>query len=235
MVGRLVLWDVDGTLLRGGTAARDALERAMASALGQEVASDGVRMSGKTDPGIFAELAAANGVARPDVGGVVDAAVAALPDRFAEVADRFAREGRVLPGVPEILKRLHERGDVLQTLLTGNLQPTGISKVALLGLDRWLLPEIGAYGSDDPVREHLVPLALERAADHLEGTVAPDDAWVVGDTPRDLACARAGGVRCLLVATGRFALDELSGLGADAVLPDLTDTAHVEALLTGAA
>jgi phosphoglycolate phosphatase len=232
-VDRLVLWDVDGTLLRGGAAAREALTGALGWVLGREVGSDHVQMSGKTDPGILAELAMAAGVDDADVPEVVQAAVAVLPDRFADVAERFAREGRVLPGVPEILTRLHDRGDVLQTLLTGNLRPTGIGKVAAFGLDRWLEPDLGAYGSDDEVRERLVPIAVERAAQHARRSWDGHEVWVVGDTPRDLSCARAGGVRCLLVATGRFAFDELDGLGADAVLPDLADTDAVEALLIG--
>lgn len=230
---RLVLWDVDGTLLRGGVAAREALTGALEQALGREVDGERVQMSGKTDPGILAELAVAAGVDDADVPEVVEAAVAALPARFDDVADRFAREGRVLPGVPDILARLHARRDVLQTLLTGNLRPTAIGKVAAFGLDRWLDPALGAYGSDHAVRDELVPIALERASQHTQRAWDGDEVWVVGDTPRDLACARAGGVRCLLVATGRFGHDELAVLGADAVLADLSDTDAVEALLTG--
>lgn len=227
-----MLWDVDGTLLRGGGAARDALTGALEQVLGHDVDGAGVQMSGKTDPLILGELAAGSGVAADRVPEVVSAAMAALPDRFAEVAPRFAREGRVLPGVPELLVRLDTRGDVLQTLLTGNLRPTGVAKVAAFGLDRWLVPEVGAYGSDAAERERLVPIALERAARHLGGAPDRDAVWVVGDTPRDLACARAGGVRCLLVATGRFAYEELTGLGADQVRRDLHDVDEVERLLT---
>ena len=91
--------------------------------------------------------------------------------------------------------------------------------------------EVGAFGSDDHDREQLVPVAIERLRRLRHRSVEPHQVWVVGDTPRDLACARAGGARCLLVATGRFALEELEGLGADAVLPDLTDTEPVTRLL----
>lgn len=229
----LVLWDVDGTLLRGGAAARDALADAIGRVLARDVRSDGIQMSGKTDPLILAELAHAAGVERHDIDEVVDAAVQVLPSCFAGIVDRFVSDGHVLPGIQQLLERLHLRGDVLQTLLTGNLQETGIGKVAAFGLDRWFVPEVGAYGSDDAVRDRLVPVALARAEEHLGDAIDREATWVVGDTPRDLACARAGGVRCLLVATGRYTIDELSGLGADAVLEDLTDTDHVESVLTG--
>lgn len=229
---RLVLWDVDGTLLRGGVAAREALEDSLARVLGRTIHSDGVQMSGKTDPGILAELASDAGVADTDLPSVVDAALRELPHTFAAVADRFAAEGHLPPGIREVLARLDARGDVLQTLLTGNIRANAIGKVAAFGLDRWLVPEVGAYGSDDSVREHLVPIALARASAHVGRAWPGHDVWVVGDTPRDLSCARAGGVRCLLVATGRFDHDELAGLGADALLADLHDVDEVETLLT---
>jgi phosphoglycolate phosphatase len=188
-------------------------------------------MSGKTDPQILGEIAARTGIAERDRPAVVAEALGHLGTLFDGLALRFAAEGRVLPGVPEVLRRLHDRGDVLQTLLTGNIAANGRAKVAAFGLDRWLVPEAGAYGSDDPDRERLVPLALQRASAYAGRPFAPSEVWVVGDTPRDLACARAGGVRCCLVATGRYGSDELEGLGADAALPDLSNTPAVLSLL----
>lgn len=232
---RLVLWDVDGTLLRGGSVAREALEIAVARALGRRAPADDVQMSGKTDPLILDEIAARAGVPERERPAVVGEALGHLADAFAALADRFGREGRLMPGVPALLERLHARSDVLQTLLTGNIAPNGRAKVAAFGLDAWLDLEAGAFGSDDSDRTRLVPLALRRAAARLGGPIDPACAWVVGDTPRDLACARAGGVRCLLVATGRYRYDALTGLGADAVVEDLSRTGAVEALLLGAA
>ncbi|MBW3575836.1 MAG: HAD hydrolase-like protein, partial [Actinobacteria bacterium] len=105
------------------------------------------------------------------------------------------------------------------------------TKLAALGLDRWLDLESGAYGSDDPDRPALVPVALRRAAERRGWTLSPEDVWVVGDTPRDLECARAGGARCALVATGHTTQDDLYGLGADAVFDDLSDVEAVVKLL----
>jgi phosphoglycolate phosphatase-like HAD superfamily hydrolase len=104
--------------------------------------------------------------------------------------------------------------------------------VTAFGLQQWLDLEIGAYGSDHAARRELVPIALERAR-RLRGLdVEAADAWVVGDTANDLACARAGGARCLLVATGRSSLEELKSLEPDAVLVDLSDVDLVTGILT---
>jgi len=231
----LVLWDVDGTLIKGGRAGRLAFADAVAEVLGIEVPPARLpRMSGKTDPQIAAEILTELGVAP---GTHLPAVQAALERALAARAHQLRAEGVVLPGVREALAALHASGAV-QTLVTGNVAPNARTKLAALGL----LPEgagragplrldLGAYGSDHRDRDALVPLALARArAAGLR--VSREATWVVGDTPRDLACARAGGVRCLLVATGGYALEDVEAAGADEVLEDLTDTVRVVSLLT---
>jgi phosphoglycolate phosphatase-like HAD superfamily hydrolase len=139
--------------------------------------------------------------------------------------------GWVLPGVPEVLAALDAEPDVAQSVLTGNTAVNAATKLAAFGLDHWLDVEIGAFGSDDRERRALVPVALRRAAERRGWALAPDDVWVVGDTPNDLACARAGGAHCALVATGHTPLEELAQLDPDAVLDDLSDTEAVVKLL----
>jgi phosphoglycolate phosphatase-like HAD superfamily hydrolase len=159
--------------------------------------------------------------------------VQAVEAEVAAAATLLAQRGEAQPGVPELLARLDARPDVHQTLLTGNTAANAAVKVTAFGLEKWLDLEIGAYGSDHADRRELVPIALERAR-RLRGLeVGPADTWVVGDTANDLACAKAGGARCLLVATGSVSREELEGLRADCVLADLSDTDAVEALLTG--
>jgi phosphoglycolate phosphatase-like HAD superfamily hydrolase len=137
-------------------------------------------------------------------------------------------EGHVKPGVVELLDALAAAGAV-QTLVTGNLAPNARTKLAALGLDRAPLDlDVGAYGSDHHDRDELVPMAVERVRNRY-GDI--DAVWVVGDTPRDLRCARAGGARCLLVATGGYAFDALIDAGADALLEDLSDTEAAVKLL----
>jgi len=246
---RLVLWDIDGTLLRAGPIGSHAFDRAVAAVLGRPAGDHRVRMGGKTDPQIALEIlafAAASGAAGPDVGGggaggVGDAdhlpgVLAALEAEVAGAAEVMRASGRVLPGVAELLPRIHRRvpreaGGWVQSVLTGNTAANGAAKLAAFGLDRWLDVEVGAFGSDNADRNQLVPVAVERA-ERLRGrSFTMAQTWVVGDTPNDLACARAAGARCLLVATGQVPAAELEGLGADVVLPDLSDVEEVLAIL----
>lgn len=230
MVRRLILWDVDGTLLRAGDIGAAVFDHAIEAVLGRRPPGR-IRMSGKTDPLIVREYLAMMQVEEtPDV---VEAVLARLVDALAEAAEAGALhdEGAACPGVADVLDGLAATDGVVQTLLTGNLYANAVVKVSAYGLEKWLDLDLGAYGSDSDDRNRLVPVALSRLEQARGVRLAPSDVWVVGDTPRDLACARAAGSRCLLVATGRYTLSELAGLGADAVLPDLSDPGHVVDLL----
>ena len=235
MSRRLLLWDVDGTLLWTGPATRQAFDRAVASVLRQAVGDHEVSFGGKTDPQIaleiMSELSVADDEARRQLPGVLQAL-----EREMELAvDLLRQDGRVLPGVLELLERFDRRPDVVQSVLTGNTEANARLKVGAFGLDRYLDLEVAAFGSDNADRNALVSVALEKL-ERLRGLrVPPGDVWVIGDTPLDLACARAAGARCLLVATGRVPIDELSQAGADAGLPDLSDTRAVERLLLSSA
>lgn len=180
-----------------------------------------ISLSGKTDPQIareYLELMAVD-----DHDHHLPRIMEAIEAELAAAATLLAERGRALPGVPELLAQLAEQGGVHQSLLTGNTRANALVKVAAFGLDKWLDHDIGAYGSDHADRRELVPIALERARRMRGLEVSAEDTWVVGDTANDLACARAGGASCLLVATGRASLDELKALEADCVLSDLSD------------
>jgi phosphoglycolate phosphatase-like HAD superfamily hydrolase len=231
-VARLVLWDIDGTLLRGGGVGRDVFDEAVTAVLGRHPGDHRVRMGGKTDPQIALEILAFAALEEADAAGRLPAVLEALERALEAGAARLRAEGHVLPGVPEVLQALDADPSVRSTVLTGNTQANAAVKLAAFELTSWVDLEIGAFGSDDRDRTALVPVALERAR-RLRGLdIGPDAVWVVGDTPRDLACARAGGVRCALVATGHSPLDELQGTDADAVLEDLSDVDAVVKLLT---
>ena len=231
----LVLWDIDGTLIRAGAAARGAVDAAVALAIGRHPGDHGVVMGGKTDPQIAAEVLAACGLGADEAAALVADVVAHLEAELAGGAHRLVDGGRVLPGVEALLAGLHADPDVHQSVLTGNTRANAATKLRAFGLDHWLDLETGAYGSDDPDRCALVPIARQRARHLRRLDVAPRDVWVVGDTPRDLDCARAGGARCLLVATGRVLADELRAAGPEAVLDDLADVPAVTRLLLGTA
>lgn len=223
---RLILWDVDGTLLRTSGVAQRAFDVAAEHVLGRPPGDHAVRMSGKTDPLIALEILAFAGLEGDEARRLLPDVLARLEAELAAAEDLVRQQGRVLPGVAELLAALDRDPAVVQSVLTGNTAANAAVKLRAFGLDRWVDVDVGAFGSDRHDRDELVPVALERLERRRGRRLGPGDVWVVGDTPRDLACARAGGARCLLVATGNFAVDELAGLGADEVLPDLADTAE---------
>jgi phosphoglycolate phosphatase len=226
---RLILWDVDGTLMSAGPIGREAFYDGVAEVLGREIGDLGVQMSGKTDPLIALEILERAGVAGGPARDLLPDVLAALARHLTVGRDRILREGRVHPGVSALLERLDREDGVLQSVLTGNLRVNARTKVEAFGLERFLDLEVGAYGSDHPDRDRLVPVAVERVVERYGRT--PGTTWVIGDTARDLACAQAGGARCLLVATGRIPIADLEPLGADGALADLSDTEAVATLL----
>lgn len=230
MTGRLILWDVDGTLVRVGPAGREALEVGAAVAAGLAEAPR-VVMSGKTDPQIIREILRLADLADEHIDRVLPAALRAAEEALAGAEERVRRDGVVLPGVVELLRRLASTPGVTQTLVTGNLAANAVLKVSAFGLERFLDLEVGAYGTDHADRTRLVPIALDRVRDRRGVSFAPEEVWVLGDTPHDLACARAAGVRCLLVGTGTGAAGPVTGIGADAVVDDLADTDAVMEIL----
>ena len=255
MIRRLLLWDVDGTLVRAGDLGAAVFDLALEGVLGVRPATR-VRMSGKTDPQIVSEYLAQLDGERygdrhneqhderhaqrhdqrhdPRHDELVESVLQSLEEHLAEAADagHLAAGGHACPGVAELLADLAADDRVLSTLVTGNIRANARVKVAAWGLDPWFDLNVGAYGSDHWDRNLLVPVALRRVEEQYGASLQPSDAWVIGDTPRDLDCARAAGARCLLVGTGRYSAAELATLGADAVLDDLSDTAAVVKLLT---
>lgn len=224
---RLILFDVDGTLVSGGPA-KHAFEAAMVETYGTVGDIGGVSFAGKTDPQIARELLTSAGLARD----VIDAGLAELWERY--VGHLEARLGdrpmRVLPGVLDLLEALSALEGVGLGLLTGNIARGAELKLGSAGL--WDHFDIGGFGSDHEERDELPAVAIGRARAHWRVAIEAADAVVVGDTPRDVGCGRAGGTRTLAVATGRFVVAELREAGADHVLEDLSATQDVVTLLT---
>ncbi len=225
---RLLLWDIDGTLVRAGDLGAAVFDTALEAVLGAAPV-ERVAMSGKTDPQIVGEYLTLMEVDDPST---LPAVLAELERELFARRDELRAVGTVLPGVAALLARLAEAPSVHQSVLTGNIAPNALVKLAAFGLDRYLDLEAGAYGSDHADRRKLVPIALRRQRDLRQRDLSPEDVWVIGDTPNDLACARAGGARCLLVATGRYGLDDLRALAPDAVAPDCGDLERLVALLS---
>ncbi len=231
-MARLLLWDVDGTLVSCGPAGREALELGACRTAGLEAVPH-LPMSGRTDPQILGEMLRGAGVPPADVEALIPAALAEAERALGGWRQRISREGHVHPGVRELLAELGSLHRVRQTLVTGNIAVNAATKVGAFGLDGFFDLPVGAYGDDHAERDLLVPIALRRVRELRGETYGPEQVWVIGDTVRDLGCARAAGVRCLIVGTGRDGFDAVRDLAADAVLEDLDDTAGaLEILLT---
>jgi len=229
---RLILWDIDGTLVRWGPVGRLVFDRAIHDALGIDPDGHGVSMGGKTDPQIALEIMGTMDVPDDEAERALPAVLAALERETAGAFEEFRATGSAHPGVADVLARLGETPGVLQTVLTGNIEPNMRVKLAVFGLDAWLDLDIAATGSDSADRRTLVPIAMERALIVHGIRYESDEVWVVGDTPRDLECARVAAVHCALVGTGRDDYGALDGLGADAVFRDLSDVGAVVSLLS---
>ena len=218
---KLVLWDIDGTLLYSGGVAGEAMRAAMARVYGRPSDNERRSYAGKTDQQIILETFPER--SPEELLSRLDEFTAAYLDILSAWEDAFRTRGRVLEGAIEILQQLRA-GGVVQSLLTGNLAPVARLKLRMMSLVEFFDFESGAYGSDSPRRTDLPLIAAERAAQRYGHVFAGPDIVIVGDTPNDIACARAVGARAVAVATGPFGVDELRAHAPDAVLPDLTDT-----------
>jgi phosphoglycolate phosphatase-like HAD superfamily hydrolase len=224
-VRRLVLWDIDGTLVQAGEVGRDIFTEAFQAVVGRapdEVTAKALAMAGRTDPEIALDFLAAHEIAEgaSHLPAFNEALVTALAAKAALIRER----GRALPGARETLAALGRTDGVVQSLLTGNVQPNALLKLASFELDGYLDFDVGGFGSDHHHRPSLVEVARTKA-EHRYGTAFDGTATVlVGDTPLDVAAGRAGGARVVAVATGPYGADELISTGADAVLEDLRDT-----------
>jgi phosphoglycolate phosphatase len=227
-VGQLVLWDVDGTLLRTPGIGVAAMHRALERVVGVAPAET-VRFAGMLDSDIvLAYLEAMK--ADPEVH--LQQVLAACVEELEAAREDIAERGWVLPGVTDALAALDKERGVRQTLLTGNLRANAILKVSVLGLDPWLDLEVGAYGEDARRRHELVPVALERVAKLRNRTYHRGEVWVIGDSENDLACARKSGARCLLVGTG-WGLPDGAAEEADAFMDKMSDTDAVLDIILG--
>lgn len=226
---KLVLFDIDGTLLWTDGAGRRAIHRALLEETGTTGPIDGYRFDGKTDPQIVRELLATAG--HPAAGD--ESRIRAICERYvallrAELAEP-SQTTRLMAGIPELLAALevHEAaGRALVGLLTGNLVTGAALKLRSAGLDPTRF-RVGAYGSDSHRRADLPAVAARRAQALTGREFVGADVVIVGDTPEDVTCGRALGARAVAVATGSYDVTALRAAGASYVFDTLADTAGV--------
>lgn len=223
---RLVLFDIDGTLVGGGPA-KAAFELALVEVFGTAGPIERWEFSGKTDPQIARELLRAAGLAD----ALIDDGLPALWECYlAELGSRIAGDPvRVLPGAAEVVEALAATGEAALGLVTGNLEAGAALKLGSAGLGGRF--RVGGFGSDHEARDELPPIAISRAHEAWGVAFEPDAVVIVGDTPRDVACGRAHGTRTVAVATGSFDVSALAAAGAGCVLEDLSETDRVLGIL----
>jgi len=226
---RLVLFDIDGTLLWTDGAGRRAIHRALLEKVGTAGPIESYRFDGKTDPQIVRELLEFAGHRDAEDEACIQAVCRRYVDLLRAELAKPSQSTRLLAGVAELLAALGPReseGRALAGLLTGNLEPGAVLKLRSAGLDPARF-RVGAYGSDSHRRSDLPAVAARRAEALTGRPVTGLDIVIVGDTPDDVACGRPIGARAVAVATGSYDVAALRAAGAAHVFETLADTAGV--------
>ncbi|HTI37292.1 MAG TPA: HAD family hydrolase [Vicinamibacterales bacterium] len=225
---RLMLFDVDGTLVLTGGAGLRAMNRACQDLVGHDSALDGIVLAGRTDWIILDDTLRRHGRTLS-----LDLLSELRQSYLRHLREEIELPGtsvkRALPGVNQLLAALSTRDDVALGLLTGNFADG--AKIKLEHFDLWKYFSFGAFGDDSADRNALVPIAVRRARENGVGEVDARDVFVVGDTPFDVACALAVGAVPVGVATGGFKSDQLRDSGAEVVFEDLSNTSAFLELL----
>jgi phosphoglycolate phosphatase len=216
---KFILFDIDGTLLDSGGAGTRSLNLAFEEIFAVKDAFRSISMAGKTDMQILKE-----GVALHHI----DCSNGYMPEFFRSYT-RHLREnigsnsGHIKPGIREALSELQTQIGYVLGLLTGNIEDGARIKLDCFGLNSFF--NVGAFGSDDEDRDKLLPVAVDKLFKQYSMQVSFRDCVVIGDTPRDVSCARPYGAFSIAVATGPYSAGALIEAGADVVFNDLADTA----------
>ena len=225
---KLVLFDIDGTILWTDGAGRRAIRDALLKEMGTSGPIDTYRLDGKTDPQIVRELMTMAG--HPDAESEVHIrkVLRQYVSLLAEELETGRRNARLFPGVESLILELERRGDVLVGLLTGNVVEGAALKLEAVGMDPTRF-RVGAYGSDASERSALPPIAARRAEPLMGRVPSGVDVIIIGDTPSDVTCGNSIGARAIGVGTGHFTRQQLADAGAYAAFDSL---AHVDVVMS---
>ena len=225
---KILLWDIDGTILRSGHAGHRAMNAAAHAVFGLQDAFTHFDFGGRTDPWVLDRLCRQHQLEAPH---------ARIEQFYSVYVESLRRElhnpgAFVCAGVRETLAHFQTTPDIALGLLTGNILAGARAKLEHFGL--WEHFPFGAFADDSGERNHLGPIALERARRHLNRTdLRPTDLVVIGDTPHDIACARAAGAHAVAIATGGATYDELAAHKPDLLVRDFADPAPLHAFIRG--
>jgi phosphoglycolate phosphatase len=214
---KLVVFDVDSTLIDSGQAGRRAWNRVFRAEFAIRDAFQNIRMDGKTDIQILKEGLSAHQLQPEQI------LIRSITSRYLEILESEIQNpgAHVLAGVSELLEQLTADGKFGVGLLTGNLEAGARIKLSPFGLDRYF--NVGAFGSDHEDRTKLLPIVVKKFIQKTGSHIGFGDCVVVGDTPRDVACAKPYGAQAIAVATGIYTVEDLLKAGADHVLKDLRE------------
>jgi len=222
---RLVLFDIDGTLLNSGGMGRAAMQRALGLVFGSP-GNPSYRYDGKTDKQIVRDVMRLEGHTDDHIDARMEKLIELYLDGLREGAKSGKFNVRPLEGVVPLLDALDQRKDVVLGLLTGNVEPGARIKLTAAGID----PDrfrVNAFGSDHEHRPELPAIAQRRAGETLGLDIAGDRLVVIGDTPADIECGRSLGARAIGVASGHYTVEQLQSHKPYAVFPSLKNTQHV--------
>lgn len=219
---KLILFDLDGTILLSGGAGARAVCRACKKIYGIENAMDGIKPDGKTDITILREIfkAMEKDFLLEEIDGLFSKYLIFLKDEVANSHDY-----RVMPGIPELIKALSKREDIILGIATGNIKEAALIKLGRSGLGHYF--RFGGFGSDFEDREEIIRIAIERGKGFLNKENGFDGIFVIGDTPLDIIAARVVGVKAVAVATGSYSISDLKEYNPDYLFENFSDLESV--------
>jgi phosphoglycolate phosphatase-like HAD superfamily hydrolase len=219
---RLVLFDIDGTLLTSEGIGRTAMRRALGSIFGSP-GNPAYRYDGKTDRQIVRDVMRLEGHSDDYIDSQMDKVMEVYLEGLRENAKSGKFNVQPLEGVVELLDALEPRKDVVLGLLTGNVEPGARTKLIAAGInpDRF---RVNAFGSDHEDRPELPAIAQRRASEKLGLDIDGGRMVVIGDTPADIACGRSVGAKAIGVASGHYTVEQLREHDPYAVFPSLANT-----------
>jgi len=220
-IDKLVLFDIDSTLIKGAKGHREAFSEAFKEAYGVDTTIDIINHHGMTDQQIIIEVLKKNGLNEQTIKSKIEECMKVMVEFFSKVVD--SDEIVILDGVQELLKELN-KNNVLIGLVTGNLEPIGRGKLKKVRLNHYF--KVGGFGSDDINRTKLVKKAIKEAEQNYEFRTN-NNVFLFGDAPQDMKAGKEAGVKTIGVTTGVYSKEQLESSGANFIFEDLKDTNKV--------